>query len=133
MSLFKRSKGTMIPQLEVPEDKEFDEIKKYKINKEKEEPEDMDFPLPKGEDLYLKIDENNKLEPIDESYLMGIFRKIYNYREGDAERFDNLLKTVKDIFENIAGSYYDLFDFSYKIAKKLEVTKEHIETCYKVL
>ena len=133
MSLFKRSKGTMIPQLEVPEDKEFDEIKKYKINKEKEEPEDMDFPLPKGEDLYLKIDENNKLEPIDESYLMGIFRKIYNYREGDAERFDNLLKIVKDIFENIAGSYYDLFDFSYKIAKKLEVTKEHIETCYKVL
>ena len=133
MSLFKRSKATMIPQLEVPEDKNFEAIEQYKENEKLDDPKDMDFPLPKPENMYLKIDEYNDLEPIDEKYISNIFDNISSYRDGEIYRFDDLLKTVKEIFEKICGSYYDLFDFSSKMAKKLEVTKEHIELCYEVL
>ena len=133
MSFFKRSKTTMIPQLEVPEDKIFESIEQYKENEKLDEPKSMDFPLPKPEDMYIKINEYNYLEPIDEKYISNIFDNISSYRDGEIYRFDDLLKTVKEIFEKICGSYYDLFDFSSKMAKKLEVTKEHIEVCYEVL
>ena len=133
MSLFRRNKTTIIPQLEEPEDKNFDEIDKYKENYKLDEPEDMDFPLPKDEDLYLKIDEYNKFEPIDQKYITNIFDVISSYKVGEINRFDDLLKTVKEIFERISGSYYDLFDFSSKMSKKLEVTKEQLEVCYSVL
>ena len=133
MSLFRRNKTTIIPEISEPEDKMFEEIEKYKENEKLDEPKDMDFPLPKSEDMYLKIDEFNRLEPIDEKYLSNIFDVISSYRYGEINRFDDLLKTVKEIFEKIFGSYYDLFDFSYKIAKKLEGTKEQMETCYEVL
>ena len=133
MSFFKRSKTTMIPQLEVPEDKIFESIEQYKENEKLDEPKSMNFPLPKPEDMYIKINEYNYLEPIDEKYISNIYDNISSYRDGEIYRFDDLLKTVKEIFEKICGSYYDLFDFSSKIAKKLEVTKEHIEVCYEVL
>ena len=55
--MFKRNKTTMIPQLDVPEDKIFDSILEYKENQQLDEPKDMDFPLPKPEDTYLKINE----------------------------------------------------------------------------
>ena len=132
MSLFKKNKPTMIPLLQEPEDKMFNDIKRYKENDELDEPEDMDFPL-QSEDIYLKIDEMNELTPINENYIKNIYETIGTYREGEPARFETLLKNVKEIFEQIGGSYNNLFDFSYKMSKKLEVTKEQIETCYEVL
>jgi hypothetical protein len=132
MSLFKKNKPTMIPLLQEPEDKMFNDIKRYKENEELDEPEDMDFPL-QSEDIYLKIDEMNELTPINENYIKNIYETIGTYREGEPARFETLLKNVKEIFEQIGGSYNNLFDFSYKMSKKLEVTKEQIETCYEVL
>ncbi len=132
MSLFKKNKPTMIPLLQEPEDKMFNDIKRYKENEELDEPEDMDFPL-QPEDIYLKIDEMNELTPINENYIKNIYETIGTYREGEPARFETLLKNVKEIFEQIGGSYNNLFDFSYKMSKKLEVTKEQIETCYEVL
>ena len=131
--MFKRNKTTMIPQLEVQEDKIFDSILEYRENMQLEEPKDMDFPLPKPEDIYLKINEINELGPIDQKYITSIFNTISSYRTGEVDRFDDFLNTIKEIFEKISGSYYDLFDFSSKIAKKLEVSKENIESCYEVL
>ena len=131
--MFKRNKTTMIPQLEVPEDKIFDSILEYRENQQLDEPKDMDFPLPKPEDIYLKINEINEFGPIDQKYITSIFNNISSYRTGEVDRFDDFLNTIKQIFEKISGTYYDLFDFSSKIAKKLEVTKENIESCYEVL
>ena len=122
----------MIPQLEEPEDKFFESIEEYKA-KESQDVEDNEFPLPKMEDMHLKINEKNDLSPIDKKYLLDIFDVLNSYRKGEIERFDNLLTTVKEIFENISGSYYDLFEFCSKMAKKLEVTKDQIEKCYSVL
>jgi len=59
--------------------------------------------------------------------------RIGNYREGEPERFGLLLKNIKEIFESMCGTYNNLFDFSYKISKKLDLTKEIVEKCYKVL
>ena len=132
MNLFRRNKNTMIPQLEEPEDKFFESIEEYKA-KESQDVEDNEFPLPKMEDMHLKINEKNDLSPIDKKYLLDIFDILNSYRKGEIERFDNLLTTVKEIFENISGSYYDLFEFCSKMAKKLEVTKDQIEKCYSVL
>ena len=131
--MFKRNKTTMIPQLDVPEDKIYDSILEYRENQQLDEPKDMDFPLPKPEDTYLKINEINELGPIDQKYITSIFNTISSYRTGEVDRFDDFLNTIKQIFEKISGSYYDLFDFSSKIAKKLEVTKENIESCYELL
>lgn len=132
MNLFRRNKNTMIPQLEEPEDKFFESIEEYKA-KESQDVEDNEFPLPKMEDMHLKINEKNDLSPIDKKYLLDIFDILNSYKKGEIERFDNLLTTVKEIFENISGSYYDLFEFCSKMAKKLEVTKDQIEKCYSVL
>ena len=103
----------MIPQLEEPEDKFFESIEEYKA-KESQDVEDNEFPLPKMEDMHLKINEKNDLSPIDKKYLLDIFDVLNSYRKGEIERFDNLLTTVKEIFENISGSYYDLFEFCSK-------------------
>ena len=54
MNLFRRNKNTMIPQLEEPEDKFFESIEEYKA-KESQDVEDNEFPLPKMEDMHLKI------------------------------------------------------------------------------
>jgi hypothetical protein len=131
MSLFKKNKPTMIPLLQEPEDKKFDDIKLFK--EKDDEGEDADFPMPQPEDIYLKIDEMNELAPINKNYLLNIYEKIGTYREGEPTRFEVLLKNVKEIFERICGSYSNLFDFSYKMSKKLEVTKEQIEQCYEEL
>ena len=123
MSIFKRIKVTMIPQLELPADKTFEAIEQDKRN----------FPLPDPEDMYLKINESNNLEEIDRGYISDIYKIIENYREEEIDKFDILLITVKEIFEKICGSYYDLFDFSLKMSKKLEVTREQVEVCFEVL
>ena len=111
--MFKRNKTTMIPQLDVPEDKIFDSILEYKENQQLDEPKDMDFPLPKPEDTYLKINEINGLGPIDQKYITSIFNTISSYRTGEVDRFDDFLNTIKQIFEKISGTYYDLFDFRH--------------------
>jgi len=79
------------------------------------------------------IDEFNELTSISENYFKKIYMRIGNYREGEPERFGLLLKNIKEIFESMCGSYNNLFDFSYKISKKLDLTKEIVEKCYKVL
>ena len=133
MSTLKKGKAGIIPPLQEPKDDMYDAIKRYIENDKLPDPEDMDFPLPKPEDMYLKIDELNELTSINENYFKKIYMRIGNYREGEPERFGLLLKNIKEIFESMCGSYNNLFDFSYKISKKLDLTKEIVEQCYKVL
>ena len=133
MSVFKKGKPSIIPPIKEPKDVLYEAIKRYVDNDNLPDPEDMDFPSPKPEDMYLKIDEINGLSPVDDNYIKNIYLGIGNYREGEPERFGVLLKNIKEIFEQMCGSYNNLFDFSYKISKKLDVTKEHVEKCYKIL
>ena len=136
MRTFKKVKGAMIPGLEYPVDKLFDKIQEYLENEESNDPKDMDFPLPKPEDIYLKINENNYLEPIDENYMRRNFNIISAFRDTNENNFENVLYTVKEIFHKIGDEWYkNLFHFSLamSMSKKLSVTKEHIEKCYKVL
>ena len=55
MSLFKKSKATIIPELENPKDKKLDKVMEYLENELQDDPKDMEFPLPKPENIYLKI------------------------------------------------------------------------------
>jgi hypothetical protein len=133
MSVLKKGKAGIIPPLQEPKDDMYDAIKRYVDNDNLPDPEDMDFPLPKPEDMYLKINELNEMTTINENYLKNIYMRIGNYREGEPERFELLLKNIKEIFESMCGTYNNLFDFSYKISKKLDLTKDIIEQCYRVL
>ena len=133
MSVLKKGKAGIIPPLQEPKDDMYDAIKRYIDNDNLPDPEDMDFPLPKPEDMYLKINELNEMTTINENYLKNIYMRIGNYREGEPERFELLLKNIKEIFESMCGTYNNLFDFSYKISKKLDLTKDIIEQCYRVL
>ena len=133
MSVNKKGKPSIIPPIQEPEDELYEAVKRYVINDKLEEPEDMDLPSPKPEDTYIKIDEINELCPINDKYIKFIYEGIMIFREGEPERYGVLLKNIKEIFEQMCGSYSNLFDFSYKIAKKLDITKEHIEKCYEIL
>ena len=133
MSVNKKGKPSIIPPIQEPEDELYKAVKRYVINDKLEEPEDMDLPSPKPEDTYIKIDEINELCPINDKYIKFIYEGIMIFREGEPERYGVLLKNIKEIFEQMCGSYSNLFDFSYKIAKKLDITKEHIEKCYEIL
>ena len=133
MSLFKKSKATIIPELENPKDKKLDKVMEYLENELQDDPKDMEFPLPKPENIYLKINNNNYLEPIDKVYITDIYYKISKFRDENTNNFDIVLKTVKEIFDKMSDTYKNLFDYSLEMSKNLEVTKEHIEKCYKVL
>jgi outer membrane lipoprotein-sorting protein len=133
MSLFKKSKATIIPELENPKDKKLDKVMEYLDNELQDDPKDMEFPLPKPENIYLKINNNNYLEPIDKVYITDIYYKISKFRDENTNNFDIVLKTVKEIFDKMSDTYKNLFDYSLEMSKNLEVTKEHIEKCYKVL
>ena len=122
MSTFKKVKGAMIPGLENPVDKLFDKIQEYLENEESNDPKDMDFPLPKPEDIYLKINENNYLEPIDENYMRRNFNIISAFRDTNENNFKNVLYTVKEIFHKIGDEEYkNLFHISLAMSKKLSV------------
>ena len=133
MSLFKKSKATIIPELENPKDKKLDKVMEYLDNELQDDPKDMEFPLPKPENIYLKINNNNYLEPIDKVYITDIYYKISKFRDENTNNFDIVLKTAKEIFDKMSDTYKNLFDYSLEMSKNLEVTKEHIEKCYKVL
>ena len=132
MSVNKKVKPSIIPPLQEPEDELYEAVKRYIVNEDEDGP-DMDFPSPKQEDIYIKIDEINELSPINDNYIKYIYKNIGTFREEEPERFGILLKNIKEIFEQMCGSYTNLFDFSYKISKKLDVTKENVEKCYEIL
>ena len=135
MNLF-RSNKDLIPNLEVPEDKTCEEIEKYKdndtLNYDDPNRQDLDFPLPKIEDRYLRIDGKNELESISENYLSSIYDNLINYKY-EENNYDEIFKLLNEILTKVSGFYSDYFDYSSKIAKSLDVTKEDIEECYKVL
>ena len=132
MSVNKKVKPSIIPPLQEPEDELYEAVKRYIVNEDEDGP-DMDFPSPKQEDIYIKIDEINELSPINDNYIKYIYKNIGTFREEEPQRFGILLKNIKEIFEQMCGSYTNLFDFSYKISKKLDVTKENVEKCYEIL
>ena len=115
MSTFKKVKGAMIPGLENPVDKLFDKIQEYLENEESNDPKDMDFPLPKPEDIYLKINENNYLEPIDENYMRRNFNIISAFRDTNESNFENVLDTVKEIFHKIGDEWIQLKKYFIKL------------------
>ena len=129
----KKGKPSIIPPIQAPKDDFYEAVKRYLENEKLDEPEDMDFPSTKPEDMYLKIDEINELSAIDDKYLKYIYEVIDIFRQGEPERFSVLLKNIKQIFEEMCGTYNNLFDFSYKISKKFDITKENIEKCYEIL
>ena len=133
MNLF-RSNKDIIPNLEIPEDKLYDLVEQYKENEllDEEKKIEMDFPLPKMEDRYLRIDGKNELKQIDENYISNIYNNLYIYRK-QPDNSEEMYKILNEVFDKVAGFYSDYFDYSLKIAKSLYVTKEDIEQCYEVL
>ena len=134
MNLFRSNKG-LIPNLKPPEDKIFDLVEQYKENEnlDDDQKKDLDFPLPKIEDRYIKIDEKNELNMIDDTYISNIYDNISIYRYNQPDSYDEIFKILIEVLNKVAGFYGDYFDYSTKISSSLDVTKEDIEQCYEVL
>ena len=95
MNLFRSNKG-LIPNLKPPEDKIFDLVEQYKENEnlDDDQKKDLDFPLPKIEDRYIKIDEKNELNMIDDTYISNIYDNISIYRYNQPDSYDEIFKIL---------------------------------------
>ena len=95
LNLF-RSNKDLIPNLVTPKDQTCELIEEYKENDRLDyndsNRKDLDFPLPKIEDRYLKIDGKNELESIVDNYLSIIYDNLINYKYNQPVSFDEIFK-----------------------------------------
>ena len=77
----------------------------------------------KKEDKFLQIDGSYSLKAIDENYL----EKIRNNIGGESSNYNNFYYIISEILKKINTPFEDVFDYSLKLAKKLNVEKDLVE------
>ena len=107
MFFFKKSKkkANLIPKL-----KRIDTVKNGNENIE--------------DNIYLKIDEKNNIEEIDDYYISNIELKFKEYKQKEEDKGESTKKIIINFFEKISNKFDDIFNVSINIANKISKNKK---------